>query len=641
MKIRTFAKNAALASSVFALASCGLESEDSSEAPAPSATVAPTPSPSPTPSPTPAPSPTPTPAPTPTPTPAPVPTPTPTPTPVPTPTPTPSPTPPPTTGGKSDAFANPDDGGIPDMGSHPIAFPTAIGFGRNTSVRSPNAVVYKINSLEDSANPGDGKITYRECVKALPITAPYNIPAGRPRYCVFDVSGAIVLGSEAHINVPRVYIAGQTSPGGVELRLGSNFADPNALIASVTRMNDIIVRHMRSRVSPHPDRPSDNGDAVRFSKTKNVVLDHVSAQYGTDESIELNCEDCTVQWSIVGPNICRDAGHSSAVHCKTFFLKPSNRITVAYNLSQHGVQRGINISPGDQQPTTGSTGQADILNNVLYNFTEEGSLISNQFGSVYANYIGNTYFRGRVWLTKNGNYFPALHQRAELPTFGWSIYMKNNVTPFNRIAGQFGSVTTDSFMDSIGYFAGTTANEVCGVNSSGTKDCSKSGMAVVRDSSLALAPGITKAFEDWMISSPMQAMRNVLAFAGADMCRDGSCRDNVDKTFVEDVRTCDSAPYLIDNPTDVTTAIAGYGSFKATGGALPDRDNDGMPDAWEDRYSATNADVWDANDDPDGDGYPNIEEYLNMLAQDHLRYRGIYSAGTGALPAYNCGRPQT
>ena len=135
-------------------------------------------------------------------------------------------------------------------------------------------------------------------------------------------------------------------------------------------------------------------------------------------------------------------------------------------------------------------------------------------------------------------------------------------------------------------------------------------------------------------------MRNVLAFAGADLCRDGSCRDNVDKYYIDDVRTCDSAPYLFE--TGFTSTVAqsgGFAKLTSTGGALPDRDNDGMPDAWEDRFANTDADVWDANDDPDGDGYPNIEEYLSSLAQDDQRYRNIYTAGKGALPAYNCGRP--
>ena len=150
--------------------------------------------------------------------------PTPSPSPSPSPTPSPTPTPSPSSAGNAVAFVNPDNGDIPDRNMHPMAFPSALGFGRVTSARSPDAVVYKINSLEDSADPGDGTITYRECAMALPVTSPYNIPADRPRYCVFDVSGPIILQSRASITDPKIYIAGQSSPGGVEFRLGANYA---------------------------------------------------------------------------------------------------------------------------------------------------------------------------------------------------------------------------------------------------------------------------------------------------------------------------------------------------------------------------------------------------------------------------------
>jgi len=56
------------------------------------------------------------------------------------------------------------------------------------------------------------------------------------------------------------------------------------------------------------------------------------------------------------------------------------------------------------------------------------------------------------------------------------------------------------------------------------------------------------------------------------------------------------------------------------------------------RFSNTDANRFDANDDPDGDGYPNIEEYLNSLARDDRRYDGFIGSGTGSLPPYNCGR---
>jgi pectate lyase len=48
-----------------------------------------------------------------------------------------------------------------------------------------------------------------------------------------------------------------------------------------------------------------------------------------------------------------------------------------------------------------------------------------------------------------------------------------------------------------------------------------------------------------------------------------------------------------------------------TGPVPADKDNDGMPDEWETRYGLDPKDASDAAKDKDGDGYTNIEEYLN------------------------------
>ena len=49
-----------------------------------------------------------------------------------------------------------------------------------------------------------------------------------------------------------------------------------------------------------------------------------------------------------------------------------------------------------------------------------------------------------------------------------------------------------------------------------------------------------------------------------------------------------------------------------------DSDRDGMPDAWE-KANGLNPNVpADRNDDRDGDGYTNLEEYINSLCPDPL-----------------------
>jgi hypothetical protein len=538
------------------------------------------------------------------------------------------------------AFANPDDGNIPDAAAHPMAFPTATGFGKVTSVRAPNAVVYKINSLLDVANPTDGLITYRECALALAVTTPYPIPAGRPRYCVFGVSGQIVMQSPARITVPKIYIAGQTSPGGVEFRLGDRYSPVDSLIDVRRYGTDLILRHVRVRQGEHPDRISDNGDPIRLQQWDRAILDHVSTMYGTDESLQVSSDNTTVQWSIIGPNLCRGAGHTAFVHCKTLFVKPSKNVTLFRNLSQHGEQRGINTAVGSHPTFPAAVGQSDIVNNVVYNYVQETGLLSNQFGNVYANYIGNVAFRGPRFATQDGNFLLGLYSVAA--DHGFRVFADGNVSFRNRIAGLFGQNVTDPVAKVAGLTSMSSRNPpVCGLDAYGARDCSVTGVGVVRNTSPAIAPdtgGLSVL--PWQITDAETAMRDVLAFAGADRCQYGPCRDIVDAAFVEDVRTCDAAPVKFDTGWSNTAMGAfGYGVY-STAPVPADSDNDGMPDAWEARFAGTDPAVWDANADPDGDGYPNIEEYLNDLADDDGRY-AIYGTGVGALPKFNCGRALT
>ncbi len=62
---------------------------------------------------------------------------------------------------------------------------------------------------------------------------------------------------------------------------------------------------------------------------------------------------------------------------------------------------------------------------------------------------------------------------------------------------------------------------------------------------------------------------------------------------------------LVDDPSEV----GGWPTYES-GPACPDADGDGMPDAFEKRMGL-DANSNDANGDPDGDGYTNLEEYLN------------------------------
>jgi hypothetical protein len=90
--------------------------------------------------------------------------------------------------------------------------------------------------------------------------------------------------------------------------------------------------------------------------------------------------------------------------------------------------------------------------------------------------------------------------------------------------------------------------------------------------------------------------------AGAGATR--PARDAVDARIVQQVRS--GTGKIIDSQKEV----GGWPAL-ATGTPPADTDGDGMPDDWERRHGFNPADPADGSADADGDGYTNVEEYLN------------------------------
>jgi hypothetical protein len=81
-------------------------------------------------------------------------------------------------------------------------------------------------------------------------------------------------------------------------------------------------------------------------------------------------------------------------------------------------------------------------------------------------------------------------------------------------------------------------------------------------------------------------------------------RDAIDTRIVNEVKN--GAGHIIDDPSQVGGWIK-----PAPGTPCTDSDHDGMPDTWELKYGLNSSSAADGPVDLDGDGYTNLEEYLN------------------------------
>ncbi|GIW76313.1 MAG: hypothetical protein KatS3mg104_1376 [Phycisphaerae bacterium] len=229
-----------------------------------------------------------------------------------------------------------------------VAFPGAEGAGKY-STGGRGGDVYYVQNLNDS---GPGSLRYGIQT------------AGGPRTILFNVSGTIHLLSDLIINKSNLTIAGQTAPGG-----GITLADRQTRIVnngSVPTEN-VIVQYLRFRVGDTYTRNIDNTyepDALWIAGSRNIMIDHVSASWGVDETLSVThgSTDVTVQWSQISQSL-QNAGHHKGAHGYGSLINGGD-ITFHHNLyAQHSSR---NPRPGDSS-VEGQTTRLDFVNNVIAN----------------------------------------------------------------------------------------------------------------------------------------------------------------------------------------------------------------------------------------------------------------------------------
>jgi hypothetical protein len=446
---------------------------------------------------------------------------------------------------------SPGSGGQTGGPEQVAAFPGAEGFGKD-SLGGRGGRVCHVTHLGDS---GAGSL--RDCVFYSNTTV------------VFDVGGWITLANDLGIVANNITIAGQTAPGsGIGIR-GRKFSIGG---------DHTIVRYLRMRRGILVT--TDRDDAMTVSSAaENVIIDHCSIGYGTDENFSMPGDEgvgprnLTVQWSIIAWGLQRN-NHSAGS------LLTSNQLTIHHTLWAFNKTR--NPRGRSEDPATrGQGGHLDWVNNVIYGWNAPDPVGEAAGWSISSDpFILAGTSNGTHWANAVGNYFVATQS---------ANYAFHNGTP------NFNLYFEDNLLDG---------------NANGALDSSKSDLSMVEGTPTMLTARIDGALVT--TESPANAYNSVLADVGVSF----PMRDEADALLIDQVRN--QTGILIQSEQDLIALGVGdngYGSLpETTRPARFDTDRDGMPDSWESNHGFDPA-TPDDSGDADGDGYTNLEEYLNALVE--------------------------
>ena len=472
------------------------------------------------------------------------------------------------------------------------AFPGAEGGGMYTAGGRGGKVLV-VTNLND-----DGPGSFR-----------WACEQGGARIIVFNVSGIIRLEHPIILRAPYVTIAGQTAPGDGVCIAGESFQ---------VNTHDVIVRHMRFRRGS--TNVWDREDSFGGNPVGNIMIDHCSCEWGLDENISFYRH----MFDMGDGKPSRKEPTVNVTIQNTISAKALDTYNHAFGSTIGGenttFMRNLWADNTGRNPSIGWGGVFNFVNNVIYNWVHR-TADGGEF-STMSNFINNHYKPGPLTPKDSpvGHRIVKAESRSKklFPYAQYArVYATGNIMEGNE------AVTKDNWNGGI---------QIADKDGKPTAD----EMALMRSNEpFPMAP-IT-------ILPSEKTFDYVLSNAGAML----PTRDIVDQRIIEEVRTgqayyvkklpkenpygnkwglseksqdedglfkyrrLDKDSYKMGIITD-PAQMGGYPEYK--GEPRLDSDGDGMPDEWETANGLNPNDPADANGDCTGDGYTNIEKYINGIS---------------------------
>ena len=478
-----------------------------------------------------------------------------------------------------------------------LTFPTAEGYGRFARGGRGGTVLEVTNLLDYNSNEPVIPGSYRAAIEAT-----------GPRTVVFRVSGLIRLKRPCTINAANGYltIAGQTAPGeGICL---------SQWRAGITSCSDVIMRFIRCRLGDFSQQAM---DGIGLGNSTHSIIDHCSISWTMDEASSsrqsgaVGSSSCniTFQHNIISEPLQHsyhyDDSNRSCTNCyqtHAFAASISGEIgSYHHNLIAHSTDRNWSLA-GGLDGSSHYAGSLDIRNNVVYNWTarttDGGVARCNYVSNYYRPYPGNPY---ATWLLKldtiNTNWGTEAYYMVGNMMEGRN-YQTNNWGPaFYNDAATMNLVRTNSEIFPAYVMTHTATNAF---------------KFVLSDVGCNLP--VPDVIDQRIIGEVLTGTTHYIGTNGPTYTINGYPQTG-SPNFAG----------IIDTQTDVRDATNSPNypwPAYVTYDVPVDSDHDGLPDWWENlrglNPNSPPADFSDANGDPDGDGYTNLEDYLTWLAAPHF-----------------------